>query len=78
MYVAKLRVCYRAADFSDSKKDLEFKDQKKETMIDLIDTLDDTNLAPQYLFNEPILKEVIKLVEANIFRTFTNKSKRVN
>ena len=47
-------------------------------MIDLIDTLDDTNLAPQYLFNEPILKEVIKLVETNIFRTFTNKSKSVN
>jgi hypothetical protein len=78
LYTAKLRACYRAADFSDSKKDLEFKEQKKETMIDLIDTLDDTNLAPQYLFNEPILKEVIKLVETNIFRTFTNKSKSVN
>jgi len=44
-------------------------------MIDLIDTLDDNVHAPQYLFNEHILKEVVKLVEANIFRTFTNKSK---
>ncbi len=73
--MAKLRACYRAADFSDSKKDLEFKEWKKETMIDLIDTLEDSVLAPQFLFNEHILKEVVKLVEANIFRTFTNKSK---
>jgi hypothetical protein len=75
LYVAKLRACYRSADFSDPKKDLEFKEQKKETMIDLIDTLEDSVHAPQYLFNEYIFKEVVKLVEANIFRTFTNKSK---
>jgi Protein phosphatase 2A regulatory B subunit (B56 family) len=52
LYVSKLRACYKLADFSDSKKDTEFKDQKKEAMIDLIDILDDANLAPQYLFNE--------------------------
>ena len=46
-------------------------------MIDLIDTLDDPNLAPQYLFNEQILKEAIKLVESNIFRTFSNKSNKL-
>lgn len=74
LYIAKLRACYRLADFSDSKKDLEFKEHKKECMIELIDTLDDATLAPQYLFNEAILKEAFKLVESNIFRTFTNKS----
>jgi serine/threonine-protein phosphatase 2A regulatory subunit B' len=77
LYIAKLRACYKLADFSDSKKDTEFKEQKKECMIDLIDTLDDPNLAPQYLFNEQILKEAIKLVESNIFRTFSNKSNRL-
>lgn len=41
MYIAKLKACYRLADFSDSKKDTEFKEQKKEAMIDLIDTLED-------------------------------------
>jgi len=46
LYVAKLRACYKLADFSDSKKDSEFKEQKKECMIDLIDTLDDANVAP--------------------------------
>lgn len=45
LYIAKLRACYKLADFSDSKKDTEFKDHKKEAMIDLIDTLDDGNLA---------------------------------
>ncbi|TNV79992.1 hypothetical protein FGO68_gene16483 [Halteria grandinella] len=74
LYVAKLRACHKLADFSDAKKDTEFKEQKKETMIDLIDTLDDVGNAQAYLFNEAILKEAIKLVEANIFRTFTNKA----
>ena len=46
LYVVKLRACYKLADFSDSKKDTEFKEQKKECMIDLIDTIDDPNLAP--------------------------------
>ena len=46
LYTAKLRACYRAADFSDSKKDLEYKEQKKETMIDLIDILEDNVHAP--------------------------------
>lgn len=73
--MAKLKACYKLADFSDAKKDLEFKEQKKEAMIDLIDALDDTGNAASYLFHEPILKEVIKMVEANIFRTFTNKGK---
>lgn len=46
LYIAKLKACHKHADFSDSKKDLEFKEQKKETLIDLIDILDDTQNAP--------------------------------
>lgn len=46
LYIAKIRACYKLADFSDAKKDTEFKEQKKECMIDLIDTLDDQNIAP--------------------------------
>ena len=29
------------ADFTDNKKDLEFKDQKKDTLIEVIDILED-------------------------------------
>lgn len=46
LYIAKLRACYKLADFSDSKKDTDFKEYKKECMIDLIDTLEDPVLAP--------------------------------
>lgn len=74
LYIAKLKACYQLADFSDSKKDQEFKEHKKETLIDVIDILDDP-VATQFLFNEQILKETIKMIEVNIFRTFTNKGK---
>lgn len=62
------------ADFTDNKKDLEFKDQKKDTLIEVIDILEDP-AAFQVLLNEQVLFEAVKLVESNIFRTFTNKSK---
>lgn len=75
LYVAKLKACSRQADFSDAKKDPEYKDQKKEALIDLIDILDDAQNAPQHLFNENILKESLRFIENNIFRTFTNKGK---
>ena len=41
LYIAKLKACYRMADFSDSKKDQEFKDQKKDALIEVIDILED-------------------------------------
>lgn len=41
-------------------------------MIELIDILEDPG-AIQVLFNEQILKDTFLMIEANIFRTFTNK-----
>lgn len=55
------------------KKESDFKEYKKETLIELIDILDDPT-AIQYLLNEPILKESIKMIETNLFRTFANKA----
>ena len=40
----------------------------------MIDILDDQN-AYDYLLTEEILKESMMMIEANIFRTFANKSK---
>lgn len=40
----------------------------------MIDILDDQN-AYDYLLTEDILKESMMMIEANIFRTFANKSK---
>lgn len=75
LYIAKVKACHKLADFTDAKKDQDLKDQKKDTLIEVIDILDDS-AAPQYLLNEQILKEAVKLMEANLFRTFTNKSKK--
>ena len=41
LYLAKLKACHTIADFTDSKKDLELKDNKKETLIEIIDLLDE-------------------------------------
>lgn len=74
LFIAKLKYCYKIADFSESKKDTELKEKKKETMIEIIDALDDSE-AVNYLYNDTVLHESIKMIEANIFRTFGNKSK---
>ena len=54
---------------------IEFKDQKRETMIELIDILDEGETAEEYLHTEEILTESMVMIEKNIFRTFSNKSK---
>lgn len=53
---------------------MEFRDQKRNTLIDLIDILDD-NQASDYLLNEVTLAESMQMVSKNVYRTFSNKSK---
>lgn len=62
------------ADFSDAKKDTEFKDAKKECLIELIDVLEEAD-APDTIVNDKVLTETFKMIQVNLFRTFTNKSK---
>ena len=75
----KLQFCYEAANFqADAKKNpeqVEFKEKKRETMIELIDILDEGETAEEYLHTEEILRESMIMIEKNIFRTFQNKSK---
>jgi CTP:phosphocholine cytidylyltransferase-like protein len=47
-------------------------------MIELIDILDDGEIAEEYLHNEEILRASIVMIEKNIFRTFANKSKYIS
>lgn len=63
------------ADFTEPKKDIELKENKKECLIELIDILDE-NDAPSTVINEKVLIEAFKMIQANLFRTFSNKSKR--
>lgn len=54
----KLKYCYTPANFhADAKKQpeqIEFREKKREVMIELIDIMDDPN-AVDYLLNEDIL-----------------------
>jgi hypothetical protein len=72
--MAKLRACHTIADFSEVKKDAELKEDKKECLIEVIDLLDEQE-APDCLFNEKILEAAVNMISANLFRTFSNKSK---
>ena len=74
LYLAKLKACHTCADFSDSKKDIELKENKKETLIEIIDLLDESEAA-DYLINEKVLAAAFQMISVNLFRTFANKSK---
>jgi hypothetical protein len=62
------------ADFTEAKKDTELKEAKKECLIELIDVLEE-NEAPDTVINEKVLVEAFRMIQANLFRTFTNKGK---
>jgi hypothetical protein len=53
------------------------KENKKECLIEIIDLLDE-NEAPDYVINEKVLAEAIKMISANLFRTFANKGNVYN
>lgn len=64
------------ADFTESKKDTDLKEAKKECLIELIDVLEE-NEAPDTVINEKVLAEAFRMIQVNLFRTFTNKGKRI-
>ena len=56
------------------KKDVELKEAKKECLIEIIDVLDEAE-APEYIIKERVLEAAMQMIQANLFRTFANKSK---
>ena len=50
------------------------KENKKECLIEIIDVLDESE-AVDTIINEKTLAEAIKMISANLFRTFSNKGK---
>ena len=73
----KLRFCWQIANFqADAKKNpdqIEFRDKKREVLIELIDVLDDQD-ATHTLLTEEILEASMQMIGRNVYRTFTNKS----
>lgn len=68
---------HEIADFSEAKKDFDLKENKKECLIEVIDVLDEQE-ASETVINEKTLGEAIKMISANLFRTFSNKGKNSN
>lgn len=52
---------------------IEFKEAKRNILIELIDILDDSE-APETLLNEEVLQESMQMISKNVYRTFTNKA----
>ena len=76
--MAKLRACNtHIADFTDPKKDIDLKEDKKECLIELIDVLDEAESADM-ISNEKIIQEAFTMIATNLFRTFPNKSKTLS
>jgi hypothetical protein len=74
IFIAKCKACTaQIADFADPKKDVELKDDKKECLIEMIDVFNEPE-ASDTLLNDKILTEAFKMISANLFRTFANKS----
>jgi len=66
------------ADFTDAKKDVEMKDEKKECLIELIDVLDEHEAADLLLQSDKIIGDSFLMIGINLFRTFANKSKTLS
>ena len=60
-----MAACNKPYNFKDPKADLDAKESKKNCLLDLVDYMN----ANKSVFNETILKVVVKMVDSNIFRT---------
>ena len=67
LFVKKLNLCCVVFDFTDPTKHLKEKEIKRQTLLELVDYLTSANGK----FSEVVMQEGIKMVSANIFRSFT-------
>ena len=78
LFKLKLIYCHRIANFQAEQKkepeEVDFRDKKREVLIELIDVLDESS-AFDYLLNEDILQASMDMISKNVYRTFANKSK---
>lgn len=69
LFIRKLKMCCVVFDFSDSTKNLKEKEIKRQTLLELVDYITTVNGK----FAETVMEEAIKMVSANIFRSFTTQ-----
>lgn len=69
LFIRKLKMCCVVFDFSDATKNLKEKEIKRQTLLELVDYITTVNGK----FVETVMEEAIKMVSANIFRSFTTQ-----
>ncbi|KAF9673704.1 hypothetical protein SADUNF_Sadunf10G0051900 [Salix dunnii] len=67
LFIKKLNMCCVIFDFTDPTKNLKEKETKRQTLLELVDYV--TSISGK--FSEIAMQEVMKMVSANLFRTFT-------
>ncbi|KAL1366626.1 serine/threonine protein phosphatase 2A 59 kDa regulatory subunit B' eta isoform [Arachis ipaensis] len=67
LFVKKLRLCTVVFDFTDLSKNLNEKEIKRQTLVELVDYV----TSAHGKFTEVVTLEVVKMVSANIFRTLS-------
>ncbi|KAG6757214.1 hypothetical protein POTOM_037519 [Populus tomentosa] len=67
LFIKKLNMCCFIFDFTDPTKNLKEKETKRQTLLELVDYV--TSISGK--FSETAMQEVMKMVSANLFRTFT-------
>ncbi|KAL9401229.1 hypothetical protein Peur_005078 [Populus x canadensis] len=67
LFIRKLNMCCVVFDFTEPMKNLKEKEIKRQTLQELVDYV--TSVSGK--FSETAMQEVMKMVSANLFRTFT-------
>lgn len=71
LLIKKLNLCCVVFDYTDPTKHLKEKEIKRQTLLELVDYLTSSNGK----FSETVMQEGIKMVSANLFRSFTPQSR---
>lgn len=66
LFIKKLNMCSVLFDFGDATRDLKEKEIKRQTLLELVDYVSSANGK----FPEVVVKEAVKMVSVNLFRTF--------
>jgi len=65
LFKVKLKACHKSYDFRDQKSDLDEKEWKRKTLLELIDFVNSNKV----VYQENIMIDIMAMVSKNIFRT---------
>ncbi|KAA0155581.1 hypothetical protein FNF29_01498 [Cafeteria roenbergensis] len=69
LFLAKLQICSIVFNFDDPESNLKGKEIKRMTLLELVDFVNSVPEQKAYLANEALMKPLMDMIKANIFRT---------